>query len=62
MRQVSVENQPASGWETMRKRHKLGDDQIRALWEWQRGMKDSYDDMNFTPESLSKIQAATLIV
>jgi pimeloyl-ACP methyl ester carboxylesterase len=62
MRQVSVENQSASDWDSMRKRHKLGDDQIRALWEWQHGMKDSYDDMNFTPESLSKIQAETLIV
>ncbi|HTT23654.1 MAG TPA: alpha/beta hydrolase [Candidatus Sulfotelmatobacter sp.] len=62
MRQVSTGNQPASEWETMRKRHKLGDDQIIALWEWQRGMKDSYDDMNFTTESLSRIQASTLIV
>ena len=62
MRQVSVENQPAGEWDTMRKRHKLGDDQIRALWEWQRGMKDSYDDMNFTPDSLGRIQASTLIV
>jgi pimeloyl-ACP methyl ester carboxylesterase len=62
MRQVPVENQPAAEWETMRKRHKLGDDQIRALWEWQRGMKDSYDDMNFTPDSLSRIKASTLIV
>jgi len=62
MRQVPVENQPAAEWETMRKRHKLGDDQIRALWEWQRGMKDSYDDMNFTPDSLSRIEASTLIV
>jgi pimeloyl-ACP methyl ester carboxylesterase len=58
MRQVSVENQ----WDTMRNRHKVGDDQIRALWEWPHSMKDSFDDMNFTPESLSKIQAATLIV
>ena len=36
MRQVSVENQTASEWDTMRKRHKLGDDQIRpsgsAAW------------------------------
>lgn len=62
MRQVRVENQPASEWEVMRKRHNLGDDQIRALWEWQRGMKDSCDDMNLTPELLSKIQAKTLIV
>jgi len=27
-----------------------------------RGMKDSYDDLNFTCQSLSKIHAATLIV
>jgi pimeloyl-ACP methyl ester carboxylesterase len=49
-------------WETMRKRHKLGDEQIMALSEWQVGMKDSYDDMNFTPPSLSGITASTLIV
>jgi pimeloyl-ACP methyl ester carboxylesterase len=62
MRQVSVENQSAKEWETMRKRHKLGDEQIKAIWEWSRGMADSYDDMNFTPASLSKITASTLIV
>jgi pimeloyl-ACP methyl ester carboxylesterase len=61
MRQVPVE-QPQKEWETMRKRHKLGDDQIVALWEWQRGMKDSYDDMNFTPPLLGQIKASTLIV
>lgn len=62
MRQIQVENQPASEWETMRKRHKHGDEQILAIWEWSRGMKDSYDDMNFTPPVLSKITAPTLIV
>jgi pimeloyl-ACP methyl ester carboxylesterase len=62
MRQVPIEGQPASEWEVMRKRHKHGDDQIVALWEWQRGMKDSYDDMNFTPSQLNKITASTLIV
>ena len=62
MRQVPIEGQPASEWEVMRKRHKHGDDQIMALWEWQRGMKDSYDDMNFTPPSLARITASTLIV
>jgi pimeloyl-ACP methyl ester carboxylesterase len=46
----------------MRQRHKLGDDQIVALWEWGRGMSVSYDDMNFTPPSLSRITASTLIV
>jgi len=46
----------------MRKRHKHGDEQIVALWDWTRGMSDSYDDMKFTPSSLSKITASTLIV
>jgi pimeloyl-ACP methyl ester carboxylesterase len=62
MRQVDPKNQQPSEWETMRRRHKLGDDQIVALWEWQRGMADSYDDMNFTPPSLARITARTLIV
>jgi hypothetical protein len=30
MRQVPVENQSAVEWETIRKRHKLGDEQIVA--------------------------------
>jgi pimeloyl-ACP methyl ester carboxylesterase len=62
MRQVPMENHPPSEWENMRKFHKLGDDQILALWEWQRGMADNYDDMNFTPPTLSRITASTLIV
>jgi pimeloyl-ACP methyl ester carboxylesterase len=62
MRQVPVENKSIAEWDTMRKRHKIGDDQIRALWEWQRDMQDRYDDMNFTPDSLSRIQSPTLIV
>ncbi len=56
------DNQPASEWAAMRKRHDLGDEQIRALWEWTRSLKDSYDDMNFTPADLSAIKARTLIV
>jgi pimeloyl-ACP methyl ester carboxylesterase len=63
MRQVAApDEQPAKEWETMRKRHHLGDEQIAALWRWARGMKDSYDDMNFTPPSLSRITASTFIV
>jgi pimeloyl-ACP methyl ester carboxylesterase len=62
MRQVPTENQPPKEWETMRKRHMHGDQQILAIWEWLRGMADSYDDMNFTPPSLSRITALTLIV
>jgi pimeloyl-ACP methyl ester carboxylesterase len=58
----SAADQTAQEWETMRKRHKLGDQQIEGLWDWARGMKDSHDDMNFTPSSLCKITAPTLIV
>lgn len=54
--------QTPAAWEAMRKSHKLGDEQITALWDWTRDMKDSYDDMNFTPPSLSRIKASTLIV
>src|SRR5262249_7086051 len=56
------ERQPVAEWEMMRKRHKLGDEQIVALWEWARGMKDSHDDMNFTPSSLAQVTAHTLII
>jgi pimeloyl-ACP methyl ester carboxylesterase len=63
MRQLPTpENQPAEAWAAMRKSHKLGDQQIAALWNWTREMKGSYDDMNFTPPSLSRITARTLIV
>jgi len=55
-------NQSAVEWETIRKGHKLGDEQIAALWEWQRGMKDSHHHMNFTPPVLVRITASTLIV
>lgn len=63
MGQVAApDKQPPQEWETMRKRHRLGDNQIVALWEWMRGMKDSYDDMNFAASALSRITASTLIV
>lgn len=58
----AVEDQPASEWEAMRSRHLGGDEQIRALWEQQRALQDSHDDMNFTPPALARISAATLIV
>jgi pimeloyl-ACP methyl ester carboxylesterase len=63
MRQVpAAENQPTEQWESMRRRHKLGDAQIVALWDWTRQMQHSYEDMNFTPPMLSRITARTLIV
>ena len=61
-RVLTAETQPPQEWESMRQRHKLGDQQIVALWDWTRGMEHSYDDMNFTPRALSRIVARTLIV
>jgi pimeloyl-ACP methyl ester carboxylesterase len=53
-----------SGWylEFLRTAHKRGDAQIREIFEQFRNMKDSYDDVNFTPSFLSTIQARTLIM
>lgn len=63
MRQVpAASGQPPEAWESMRKCHKFGDGQIIALWDWTRELKDSYDDMNFTPASLSQIRAPALVV
>ncbi len=63
MRQIpAAYKQPPQEWERMRKSHKLSDHQITSLWDWTRDMQDSYDDMNFTPPSLSTITASTLIV
>ncbi len=63
MRQVPApQDQPEKEWEVMRKRHKLGDEQIAALWRWTRSLQDSYDDMNFSAGDLARITAATLIV
>lgn len=59
---IRPEAQTAESWESMRERHKLGDDQIRALFEQQYAFSDSYDDMNFTPPQLSRITTPTLIV
>ena len=62
MRQMGVDNQSDEEWRTMRQRHKHGDDQIRALWAHANALKDSYDDMNFTPPYLATITAGTLVV
>lgn len=62
MSQLTAESRSAAEWQEMRARHAHGDDQIRALWRHGRELKDSYDDVNFTPPLLSTITARTLIV
>jgi pimeloyl-ACP methyl ester carboxylesterase len=53
---------PPEEWERLRRSHPGGDAQINALLASTTGFADSYDDLNFTPEALSAIQARTLIV
>lgn len=62
MSRMTIETRPDIDWQVMRQHHKLGDDQIRALWMQGNAMKDGYDDVNFTPPFLTTIKARTLIV
>ena len=62
MAQLSVDAFSDAEWATQRQRHVHGDNQIRMLYEQMRGLKDSYDDMAFTPPLLATITARTLIV
>ena len=62
MAQVSVDAFSEADWNAQRQRHVHGDAQIRLLFDQVRGLKDSYDDMAFTPPLLAAISARTLIV
>ena len=62
MREMTPEKRTDAEWQQMRQWHQQGDEQIRALWRQMNALKDSYDDMNFTPPYLSTITARTLIV
>lgn len=53
---------PEQQRDILRKRHPGGDAQIDAILASTRAFADSYDDMNFSPTSLGKIEARTLIV
>ena len=52
MAQLSVDAFSDADWAAQRQRHVHGDDQIRMLFDQMRGLKDSYDDMAFTPPLL----------
>ena len=58
MEQLSVDAFSNAEWAIQRQRHTHGDDQIRMLIEQMRGLKDSCDDMAFTPPLLATIAAA----
>lgn len=62
MSQLATQEHSETEWQQMREWHKHGDEQIKKLWTLMSGLKDSYDDMNFTPPYLATIKARTLIV
>jgi pimeloyl-ACP methyl ester carboxylesterase len=62
MAQLSVDAFSDADWAAQRRRHVQGDDQIRMLFGRMRALKDSHDDMAFTPPLLATITARTLIV
>jgi pimeloyl-ACP methyl ester carboxylesterase len=62
MAQLTADSFSDAEWATQRQRHVHGDDQIRMLYDQMRGLKDSHDDMAFTPPLLATIAARTLIV
>jgi pimeloyl-ACP methyl ester carboxylesterase len=62
MAQFTPDTLTDAEWDGLRKRHVHGDDQIRMLYAQMRGLKDSYDDMAFTPPLLATITARTLVV
>ena len=62
MAHLSVDAFSEAEWAMQRQRHVQGDDQIRMLYEQMRGLKDSHDDMAFTPPLLATITARTLVV
>jgi pimeloyl-ACP methyl ester carboxylesterase len=62
MAQLTVDGFSEAEWTSLRQRHGQGDDQIRMLWTQMRALKDSHDDMAFTPPLLATITARTLVV
>jgi pimeloyl-ACP methyl ester carboxylesterase len=61
MRQSPLERTEAE-WAAMRRVHRHGDAQIRALWQQMRAFADSTTDLAFTRADLAKITARTLVV
>lgn len=62
MRRMSPDARSPEEWREMRQRHAHGDAQVRALFQAQYDLRDSYDDLCFTPAELARVTARTLIV
>lgn len=62
MSQLTPETRSEAEWQQMRQWHRHGDEQIRKIWTQMNALKDSYEDLSFTPPHLATIAARTLIV
>jgi len=62
MRRASIRTMPQQVQEMYRECAKRGDEQIRQLITQFNALHESYDDINFTAQSLSAITARTLVV
>lgn len=62
MKQFGSQEKTEEEWAAMRSIHFHGNEQIQMLWKQASAFSESYDDMNFTAEMLSKIKSKTLIV
>jgi len=59
---TDIDAYPDAAWERLRLKHRHGDEQIRALFDWVASLAQSYNDMTFTPALLSTVSARTLVV
>jgi pimeloyl-ACP methyl ester carboxylesterase len=59
---VTTDGLPEPAWESLRARHRHGDDQIRALYAWVASLADNPSDMNFQLPELATISVPTLII
>lgn len=62
MAETDADNFAPEWWETMRNRHARGDDQIRELAAYLRGLATVEGAVDFTAEKLASVQTRTLIV
>jgi pimeloyl-ACP methyl ester carboxylesterase len=62
MAAVADDNHSEAEWAEARRRHRHGDEQIRALWRMPRQLAADPADLAFTPPRLAAITARTLVV
>ncbi|MBK8256918.1 MAG: alpha/beta fold hydrolase [Polyangiaceae bacterium] len=62
MRVAATAPRTEQDWAQMHRWHVHGDEQIKAIWAMSEHFANNNEDMSFTPQRLSRIQAQTLLV